>query len=181
MYGLVNKAIEGLVCEEFGEETWERIVEEAGVEEDTFVSLDAYDDAITYSLVGAASKVLDTPADQLLQAFGTYWTKYVGREGYGPLMALEDKPLGQFLAELNEMHTLIAMSMPQLNPPTFELSEPSPGTYDLSYASERAGLALMVIGLLQGILELKELEGSIEWLEKRDEGSERDVFRVRAA
>ena len=102
MYGLVNKAIEGLVCEEFGEETWERIVEEAGVEEDTFVSLDAYDDAITYSLVGAASKVLDTPADQLLQAFGAYWTKYVGREGYGPLMALEDKPLGQFLAELND-------------------------------------------------------------------------------
>ncbi len=181
MYGMVNKAIEGLVCEQFGEETWDRIVEEAGVEEDTFISLDAYDDAITYALVGAASKVLETPADQLLQAFGTYWTKYVGREGYGPLMAIEDKELGQFLSELNEMHTRIAMSMPALTPPTFAVTEPEPGTYDLSYESTRDGLAPMVIGLVQGIFELKELEGSIDWVEKKDEGHPRDVFRIRAA
>lgn len=34
MYGMVNKAVEGLVCQQFGEEAWEAIKERAGVEVD---------------------------------------------------------------------------------------------------------------------------------------------------
>ena len=32
MYGLVNRAVEDLVCTNFGEETWEKIKEKAGVD-----------------------------------------------------------------------------------------------------------------------------------------------------
>ncbi|HIC45101.1 MAG TPA: heme NO-binding protein, partial [Sulfurimonas sp.] len=31
MYGLVNKAIEDLICEKFGEEKWEEILEDADI------------------------------------------------------------------------------------------------------------------------------------------------------
>ena len=56
MYGLVNKAIEGLVRQQFGDDAWARIKERAGWTGAQFVSMDTYDDELTYKLVGAASE-----------------------------------------------------------------------------------------------------------------------------
>ena len=56
MYGIINKAIENLVKEKFGEEKWESIKKESGIDIDFFISNETYDDSITYSLVGAISK-----------------------------------------------------------------------------------------------------------------------------
>ena len=53
MYGLVNKAVEGLVVSNFGEETWEQIKGRASVDIDMFISNDSYPDSITYDLLVA--------------------------------------------------------------------------------------------------------------------------------
>ncbi|MSR29242.1 MAG: hypothetical protein EXS03_06685 [Phycisphaerales bacterium] len=55
MYGMVNKAIEDLVTIKFGPDQRKAVKKKAGVTIDTFISNDAYDDSITYGLVGAAS------------------------------------------------------------------------------------------------------------------------------
>jgi hypothetical protein len=178
MYGMVNKAIEGLITEQFGEDIWEQIVVLSGIEEDSFISLDPYPDSVTYDLVGAASKILDLPAEGLLQAFGTYWTKYVGREGYTEIMELEDKPLGEFLVQLNEMHTRVAMTFPELDPPSFEIDILKDGEFDVHYRSNREGLAAMTLGLLEGILELMELKGTVAWKTRKGDDADHDVFRV---
>ena len=59
MYGLVNKAVEGMVCTAHGEATWLRIKAAAGVNVEGFVSNQPYPDDMTYRLVAAASEVLD--------------------------------------------------------------------------------------------------------------------------
>ena len=181
MYGMVNKAIEGLITEQFGEDVWEKVVDTSGVEEDTFISLDPYPDDVTYKLVGAASEVLKAPAEDLLRAFGTYWTKYVGTQGYGELMAIDDKSLGEFLTGLNEMHTRVAMTFPDLTPPSFSIDTTEDSTFDVHYRSTREGLAPMVLGLLEGILELKSVEGSTTWTTKKGDDSDHDVFRIQVA
>ena len=38
MYGMVNKAIEEMVCMHHGEEMWERIMSKSGVDVDVFIS-----------------------------------------------------------------------------------------------------------------------------------------------
>ena len=70
MYGLVNKAIEGLVIENHGEEAWERIKKQAEVDVDLFVSNESYDDSLTYNLVTAACEILNAPAADILESFG---------------------------------------------------------------------------------------------------------------
>ena len=55
MYGMVNKAIEDLVRSNFGEDSWNRIKERAGVDEVAFISNEPYPDDVTFRLVGAAS------------------------------------------------------------------------------------------------------------------------------
>ena len=50
MYGMVNEAVKGLVLSAFGKDAWEKIHTQANSPE-SFVSLDSYDDAVTYNLV----------------------------------------------------------------------------------------------------------------------------------
>ena len=64
MYGLVNKAVRGLVTQVAGEDAWARIRQDAGVEDDDFISLEAYDDDVTYRLVAAASRRQQCHADR---------------------------------------------------------------------------------------------------------------------
>ena len=87
MYGLINKAVRGLVLEIAGADAWSRIRHAAQVEDDDFISMEGYDDAVTYRLVGAASEELGLSPEAVLEAFGKYWVDYTADEGYAMLKA----------------------------------------------------------------------------------------------
>lgn len=154
MYGLVNKAVEELVRTRFGDETWAKVRERAGIEVGGFMSMDPYPDAVTYRMVFAASEVLGTPVAALLEAFGEYWMVYTAREGYGQLISMFGSSLGEFLGNLDNMHTRVGLSFPELQPPSFVLSELGEDRYTLEYHSTREGLAPMVEGLLRGLARI---------------------------
>src|SRR5690242_12546691 len=97
MYGLVNKAIEDQVGSLAGEQTWLEIVDRAGVDAATFVSLDSYPDEMTFDLVNAAGTVLGLSAEEVLERFGEHWVRFTGREGYGPLMKAYGTDVTSFL------------------------------------------------------------------------------------
>ena len=147
MYGLVNKAIEGLVRQQFGDDAWSRIKARAGWTGAQFVSMDTYDDALTYNLVGAASEELGLPPEQVLEAFGDYWTTYTMEAGYRDTLGMMGDTLEEFLDNLDALHARVGMSMPT-NPPSFSREQVSETEWLL--LRRRAGLAPMVIGLLRG-------------------------------
>lgn len=151
MYGLVNKAIEGLVCSQRGEASWEEVKRRAGLDLEGFIGLDAYPDEITYALVAAASAVLNVPAEELLEAFGEHWVEYTGREGYGGLLDAAGSTLPEFLLGLNNLHSRVRLLAPELRPPSFQCTDITDGSLVLHYRSEREGLAPMVVGLLRGL------------------------------
>jgi hypothetical protein len=151
MYGLVNKAVVDLVVSKFGQDTWNAIKKKAEVDNDVFVSMDAYPDDITYRLVGAASEVLKIPPEAVLEAFGEYWVLYTAAEGYGPMLEASGKTLREFLENLDALHARVAVMMPDLRPPRFRLKPVDDTTMTLEYHSTRQGLAPMVVGLLKGL------------------------------
>ncbi|NRA10745.1 MAG: heme NO-binding domain-containing protein, partial [Crocinitomicaceae bacterium] len=118
MYGLVNKAAQDFIVESQGQETWEIIKEKAGVKEDAFISMQAYPDEITYSIVMAASEHLKVDPDVILEAFGRYWIKFTMVQGYSHLLSLAGKTFPEFLNNLNNMHAHIAQSYTELKPPS---------------------------------------------------------------
>ena len=180
MYGLINKAVRGLVREQFGEEAWTRIRTRTGLEEDDFVSMDHYDDSVTYDLVGAASQELGLPAQAILEGFGTYWVKYTAVEGYGHLLDSAGSSLPEFLANLDQMHARVKLAFPDLKPPRFRVTDSNDEGLVLHYYSDRPGLAPLVVGLVRGLAERFGDEVEVEPF--RCEGGEadaHDAFRVR--
>lgn len=178
MYGLVNRAIEGLVRREFGDEVWDRVSERAGVGQSGFVAMEVYDDAVTYGLVAAAAEELELAPEMLLEAFGEYWTSYTIEEGYEDLLSMMGRTLEEFLDNLDTMHARIGGTMPQLVPPNFERESQPDGSSILHYRSTREGLAPMVLGLLKGLAKRYEADVEIEHLQ--DEGSGHPRFLIRS-
>ena len=151
MYGMVNKAIQDLVSTKFGEDKWLVIKEKVGFEDDFFISMQSYPDKLTYDLVGATSEILELDPGDVLEAFGEYWILYTAEEGYGDMLALSGSTLKEFLGNLNMLHERITHIMPNLQPPKFSVEEISDNELNLTYESDREGLAPMVVGLLKGL------------------------------
>ena len=179
MYGLVNRAVEGLVKQNFGDAAWQSICARAEVTDSSFVAMEAYDDSITYSLVAAAAEELDMDAAAILEAFGEFWTTYTIDEGYGDLLSMMGDTLDEFLDNLDSMHARIGSTMPMLQPPSFEREPQQDGSSILHYRSEREGLAPMVRGLIRGLANRFGIDVEVEQLSSPRPGHDR--FRVRGA
>ena len=178
MYGMVNKAVEGMVCMHHGEAVWERIKSRAGVDVEVFMSSEAYPDEITYKLVEAASEVLELPSGKILEAFGEHWVLHTAQEGFGGLMQAAGKSLPEFLANLPDFHSRVAMIFPKLQPPRFECREITDRSLKLHYFTRRPGLTPFVSGLMQGLGKLFQTPVTVRLAEAKDEGADHDVFEV---
>jgi hypothetical protein len=180
MYGLIDRALEDYVRRGFGENAWKEIQAGAGLDEDhLFVSMESYPDELTYRLVQAASAVLGMSVPQVLQAFGEHWVLYTAQEGYGEMLAMFGADLEQFLLNLDNLHSHVALTFPALRPPSLQVERiPGEGnTLLLHYRSERAGLAPMVVGLLRGLGRRFSQEIAVQQLD-RQATDDHDVFRI---
>jgi len=167
MYGLVNSSLKNMVIEHFGPQVWERVLVESGAPRDSFLTMRSYDDATTYSLVAAASRVLDEPVETCLEMFGQYWILTTATESYGELLDATGVDLVDFLTNLNGMHDRVSSTFLDYLPPNFRLSRLSGNHYELDYVSQREGLESFVIGLIKGLAI--RFGSKVEFLSQRDE------------
>jgi hypothetical protein len=181
MLGMVNKAVEDLARSVGGDAAWDAIRVRAGIDVVAFVSSTVYDDAVTYRLVEAACEVFSMSAADVLEAFGRHWILYTGREGYGPLLAAAGSTLPEFLRNLDAMHARVALSIPELNLPTFDVVDLDDGRTEVVYRSSREGLGPMVVGLLKGLGVLLEQQVEVTQTASRAAGADHDRFLVAVA
>lgn len=178
MYGIVNRAIEDLVRENFGDDKWELVKAESKVDVDLFLSNEPYDDSYTYQLAIAASKVLELPLSDVLFAFGEYWVLKTGKMKYGHLMEAGGANLQEFLVNLPNFHNRIMLLFPKLMPPEFQITDETPNSLHVHYFSMRAGLADFVKGLLSGLAKMYGVQTTIELIASRDLGHSHEIFKV---
>ena len=178
MYGIVNKAIQELITQNFGADKWEAVREESGVDVDYFLSNEPYDDDITYKLAGAASVVLGITTGQVLNAFGEWWILKTGKEKYGGLMEAGGNNLKEFLVNLPLFHNRIMLMYPKLTPPEFKVSHIELNSIYIHYYSKRDGLQEFVRGLLSGLGKMYNVIITIELIQSRDDGNSHEIFKV---
>lgn len=179
MYGIVNKAIEDLIKENFGEEKWEAIKRKSGVDVDYFLSNEPYDDDITFKLAGAASEELKISVGDVLIAFGEWWVLKTSKEKYGGLMDAGGTTLKQFLHNLPVFHNRVMLIYPKLTPPEFKISDETDHSIHIHYYSKREGLQEFVRGILQGLGKMYNTPVVIEQIgTKQSQVSDHDVFKV---
>lgn len=178
MYGIVNKAIQDLIIDTFGEDKWGAIKEKSSVDIEFFLSNEPYDDDVTYKLAGAASEVLGISVGDVLYAFGEWWILKTGKEKYGGLMESGGNNLKEFLVNLPLFHNRIMLMYPKLTPPEFKVSDVEENSIHVHYHSKREGLQEFVRGLMSGLGKMYEVTTNVELLQSRNDGSTHEIFKV---
>jgi hypothetical protein len=178
MYGIVNKAIQELVIENYGKDTWEKIKITSGVHVDFFLGNETYPDADTYKLAAAVSEELNLSLKEVLIAFGEYWVLKTGQKNYGSLMKSGGHTLKEFLLNLPNFHSRVMLIFPNLTPPEFVVSDIEEKSLHLHYYSNRQGLQDFVHGLIQGLGKMYNAQTNITLLKSRNDGFDHEVFCV---
>jgi hypothetical protein len=178
MYGMINKAIRTLVIREASEDVWDKVLETSGIDENVYEDLDAYDDSVTFALVGAVSETLNLPPGDVLEMFGVYWSTDVAPKAYGDYFNAFGDDFQTFVAGLDEMHVRITKMLPSLVPPSFKIKELSDNHFEIHYVSQRDGLAPLAVGMLKGVAKHFGGEADITQIEYKGT-DDCDVFDVK--
>jgi len=178
MYGIVNKAIEGLVTENYGPDVWQKVKIKSEVNVSNFVSNESYDDSVTYKLAVAASEVLEAPVHQILFLFGEYWILKTGLQHYGSLMQAGGSNLGEFLLNLPNFHSRVMLLYPNITPPEFKISVLGDRNIELHYYSTREGLTDFMHGLISGMGKMYNENPTITLKNSRANGLDHDEFSI---
>ena len=177
MYGMVNRAIEQFIRKEHGESVWEQVASKAAVK-DAFISMEQYPDSVSVNLVVGLSEVIGMGPAQVLADVGEYWVSFAHNSDYGDLLDMAGDTLPEVLANLDEMHTRVGQSFENLNTPSFWVTDLTEDSLILHYASDRDGLAPMVVGLVRGLGNLLDTDVSVIQVGIKGDTSDHDEFAV---
>jgi hypothetical protein len=151
MYGIVNKSIEELVVQNYGQQKWEEIKSRNNISIEYFISSESYDDSVTYTLAQSIATELGISVDEVLKTFGEWWILHTGKNHYGYLLESGGENFKTFLLNLPSFHNRVMMMYPKLTPPEFKVSNVEEDSLHLHYFSKRKGLTAFVYGLISGL------------------------------
>lgn len=146
MKGIVFNVLQSVVTDEYGEETWETLLDGAGLE-GAYTAVGSYADEELVAILKVASSALGTPTDDLLRWFGrkaipVFAERYPHFfEGHGSARS--------FVLTLNDIiHPEVRKLYPGADVPVFDFEEDG-DTLRIGYRSMRKMCALAE-GLLTG-------------------------------
>ena len=177
MYGLINHALKEFLIARHGEDVWRHVETQLDLRE-PFVMMCQYPDTVTANMVAVASQALSWSPEVLLEDFGSYWVSYAAEGRYRDLFSMLGSTLPVVLQNLDLMHARIALSLPDLSPPSFRCTDVSSEGLTLHYYSLRPGLTAFVVGLVQGLAARCDVAVNIRTLRTRQSGHDHDEFRV---
>jgi Haem-NO-binding len=147
MKGIVFNLLEELVSRDHGEDTWDDMLDAAGLS-GVYTSLGNYADEDLMKLVATASAKLDLPADDVVRWFGRNATP-IFRQRYPELFEPHDSTR-TFVLTLNEIiHPEVRKLYPGAEVPVFDFDTSSDEVLVMGYRSPRK-LCAFAEGLLQG-------------------------------
>ncbi|XP_077340614.1 guanylate cyclase soluble subunit beta-2-like [Lithobates pipiens] len=149
-YGFINTCLKSLVMEKFGEETWQKLKSLAGVQ-DTFMTYEVYDDAITIRMVKEACNMLNVSEEEVLKLFGEYFFSFCKQSGYDRMLRTLGGNLTEFIENLDALHSFLTLSYKEMNAPSFRVEKKNDGSMFLHYYSDRSGFYHIVPGIIESV------------------------------
>ena len=147
MKGIVFTLLQQLVTDEYGEDTWDALLDAAGVE-GAYTSVATYPDEEMVSLVSAAASALDKSPDEILIWFGRNCMPLFA-ERFPSVFTGHDNARSLVLTLNDVIHPEVRKLFPGAYVPEFDFDDSDPEKLSLAYSSKRQ-LCSFAEGLLQG-------------------------------
>jgi hypothetical protein len=175
MKGIVFNLLEELVRRDHGENTWDALLESAGLE-GAYTSLGSYPDEELMLLVSEASRMLRKPVEAILRWFGRNAMPLLA-EKY-PSFFAGPTTTRRFLLTLNNIiHPEVRKLYPGAHVPMFDFDSSSPDVLIVGYKSERK-LCALAHGFVEGAADHYGETLHFEQTQCMLRGDDKCVFRI---
>jgi hypothetical protein len=145
--GVVFNLLEEIVSQEYGEDTWDALLEEAEID-GAYTSLGGYPDSELMRLLGAAASRLDAPADTVVRWFGRKALPLLAKSYPG--FFEPHSSTRSFVLTLNDIiHPEVRKLYPGADVPVFDYDVSSDDVLVMGYQSPRK-LCAFAEGLIEG-------------------------------
>jgi hypothetical protein len=176
MKGIIFNLLEQVVTAEYGETTWDALLDASGTS-GTYTAVGSYPDEDLGKLVAAASDALGKPPDDLVRWFGRAALPLLYERH--PVFFDAHKTTRPFLLTLNDViHPEVRKLFPGAYAPSFEFDTSDPEGLGLGYESHR-DLCSFAEGLVEGAADHYGEHAVIEQTACTKRGDEKCVIRVK--
>ena len=173
--GIIFNLLEETVCQEFGDETWDALLEATQLE-GVYTSLGNYPDAELMKLVAAASSALNRSPDAVLRWFGLSAMPLLAAKY--PIFFTGHTSTRSFLLTLNDViHKEVRKVYPGADVPEFGYGDLSGEKLVMTYSSARK-LCALAEGFIQGAAAHYGEEVRLDQVECMLKGNSRCVFHL---
>lgn len=173
MKGVIFNLLEQAVSDEYGEGTWDQLLEETNLD-GAYTSVGNYPDEELMALVKAGSEATNIDADELVEWFGTKSIPLLA-ERY-PAFFAPHTSTRDFVLTLNDViHPEVRKLFPGAYAPQFEFDASDPEELVLGYISYR-NLCSFAEGLIKGAAQHFGEEATVSQRECSKKGGDRCVF-----
>ena len=175
MKGVVFNLLEVVVRRDYGDDTWEALLEAANAD-GAYSSLGNYPDAEMMRLVGVASSALKIPADDVVRWFGRNALPLLAKKH--PQFFDAHKSTRPFLLSLNDViHSEVRKLYPGADVPVFTYDTSSSEVLLMHYRSPRK-LCALAEGFIEAAAAHFTEELSLDQPECMKRGDDKCVLRV---
>jgi hypothetical protein len=175
MKGVVFNLLEASVRQEFGEDTWDDLLDSAGLD-GAYTSLGNYPDEQMHRLVAAAANRLNMPPEAVVRWFGQKAIPLMA-QSYPGFFA-PHTTTRSFILTLNDIiHPEVRKIYPGADVPEFDFDTSSEEVLVMGYQSPRKMCALAQ-GLIEGAAAYFGEEATVEQPRCMHRGDEKCVFRI---
>lgn len=175
MKGIVFNLLADLVRRDYGEDTWDSLLDATALD-GAYTSLDNYPDSDLMKLVGAASTALHVPPDELVRWFGRSALPLLAQKF--PAFFAPHPDTRSFLLTLNDViHPEVRKLFPGADVPEFDYESGPDGGLLMGYRSKRQ-LCAFGEGLIEGAAAHYKERVTIEQPLCAKRGDAKCVFKV---
>lgn len=147
MKGLIFNLLQEVVTQQHGEDTWDQLLTEAGVD-GAFTSLGNYPDEHLFKLVAAAALAFGLESNEIIRWFGKNAIPLLARKY--PEFFQKHQSTRTFLLTLNSIiHPEVRKLYPGAATPDFDFDTSSPEVLVMGYRSKRR-LCALAEGFIEG-------------------------------
>lgn len=176
MKGIVFNLLEEIVRRQYGEDTWDNLLETTQLD-GIYTSLGSYPDADLMKLVAAACAALNLPTDTVVRWFGRNALDLLAQR-YPSFFAPHESARPFLLTLNNIIHPEVRKLYPGADVPVFDFDTTSEETLIMGYRSVRK-MCAFAMGLIEGAASHYGEEAEFEHPECMNRGDEKCVLNIR--
>ncbi|XP_037956727.1 soluble guanylate cyclase 88E [Teleopsis dalmanni] len=151
MYGLLLENLSEYIKSVYGEEKWEDIRRQAGIDSPSFSVHQVYPENLLNKLAKKAQQVLGVSERDFMDQMGVYFVGFVGQYGYDRVLSVLGRHMRDFLNGLDNLHEYLKFSYPRMRAPSFICENETRQGLTLHYRSKRRGFVYYTMGQIREV------------------------------